>query len=156
MHCGNTRKWEEFFGTSYHSFSIFSIFFFRYIQIIVIRLNNSALPDPPYSLTSDKISTVNESVPTLVPYVAAQLTVDQANERKTFVIGDDLNYGQSPRRRQRVEKSNERRDRSYMSPKAMFFYNRPLEADSNYSAFQRTFIEEVGISRILETLRIYT
>jgi hypothetical protein len=42
-----------------------------------------------------------------------------------------------------------------MSPKAMFFYNRPLEADSIYSAFQRTFIEEVGISRILETLRIY-
>ncbi|CAB4035674.1 Hypothetical predicted protein, partial [Paramuricea clavata] len=120
----------------------FLIFFFRYIQIIVIRLHNSALPDPPYLFTSDNISTVNESVPTLKPYITAQLTVDQANELKTFVIGDGLNYGESSRRRQRVEKSNETRDRSYMSPKATFFYNRPLEADSNYSAFQRTFIEE--------------
>jgi hypothetical protein len=131
------------------------IFLFRYIQIIVIGLNSSALPaDPPYSFTSDKISTVNESVPILVPYVTAQLTVHQAYELKTFVIGDGLNYGQTPRKRREAEwfriaydesgKQVTRDRRSDDSAKATLFYNRPLKPNSNYSVFQRTFMDEVS------------
>ncbi|CAB4017327.1 Hypothetical predicted protein, partial [Paramuricea clavata] len=99
-----------------------------------------------------KISTVNESVPTLVPHVTAQLTVDQANELKTFVIGDGLNYGETPRKRREAEwfriaydesgKQGTRDRRSDDSAKTALFYNRPLEPNSNYSAFQRTFIDE--------------
>ena len=138
------------------------IFTFSYVRIIVIKLQDGSMPDPPHRYTSDKISTVNESVSTLVPYVTAQLTIDDANERKTFVIGDGFNYGQSSRRRREAvefttgyDESGEqgKRDRrSDDSSKAMLFYNRPLEADSSYSAFQRTFKDEVEFLGAQETM----
>lgn len=130
---------------------------FRYVQIIVIKLKNTTLPDPPYTYTSDKISTVNESVPTLVPYVTAQVTVDEVNELKTFVVGDGKNYGHSGRRRREVESfttrnddvwRHRRTDKSKGSRKPMLFHNRPLMADSIYSAFQRTFVDEVWITPV--------
>ena len=137
--------------------SIVFILTFRYVQIIVIKLKDNTLPEPPYMYTSKDISTVNESVPTSVPYVTAQLTAAEVNELQTFVVGDGMNYGQSSRRRRGAERftigydesreQGKRNRRSDGSSKAMLFYNRPLKADSIYSAFQRTFVDEVGILR---------
>ena len=116
------------------------------------------MPDPPYTYTSDKVSTVNESVSSLVPYVTAELSADLLDKLKTFVIGDGMNYGQSPRKRRQAEgitngynknRAKERKDRSDRSSQTKLFYNRPLEADSIYSAFQRTFIDEARILKIL-------
>ena len=122
-----------------------------------MELKDSTPPDPPYAYTSDLISTANESVGTLKPYVTAQLTLDEVNELNNFVVGDGKNYGHSARRRRGVEKftarsdevgGHRRTDRSEGSRKPTLFYNRPLMADSIYSAFQRTFVDEVGIFEI--------
>ena len=136
---------------------------FRYVQIIVITLEDTTLPDPPYTYKSDKISTANESVQTLIPYVTAQLAVDEVNQLKTFVIGDGKNYGHSLRRRREVESFTTRydnvgrhwrTDRSEGSRKATSFYNRPLMAGSIYSAFQRTFVDEVWLFPVKNNLFI--
>ena len=120
------------------------------------------MPDPPHTITSDKISTVNESVPSLVPYVTAELSTDLANELKTFVIGDGMNYGLSSRKRRQAEefairydenRKQERREKRSDGPaKAKLFYNKPLEADSIYSAFQRTFIDKARIFKLEKLL----
>ena len=114
-----------------------------------MELKDSTSPDPPYTYTSDLISTANESVGTLKPYITAQLTVDEVNELNNFVVGDGKNYGHPARKRGGVERFDEvgghrRTDRSEGSRKPTLFYNRPLMADAIYSAFQRTFVDEVG------------
>ena len=123
-----------------------------------MKLIDNALPDsPPHKYTSDKISTANKTVPALVPYVTAQLNADQANELKTFVIGDGMNYGDSLTKNmlQKVKRFARQLDRNGVrgnrnrrndeSSKVMKFYNRPLDGNSIYTAFQRTFIDEVGV-----------
>ena len=126
---------------------------YRYVQIIVVALKDTTLPDPPYTYTSDLISTANESVAILKPYVTAQLTVDEVNELNNFVVGDGRNCGHPARKRRGVEKfkrfdevgGRRKIDRSEGSRKPTLFYNRPLWACSIYSAFQRTFVDGVWI-----------
>ena len=119
-----------------------------------MELKDSTPPDLPYTYTSDLISTANESVAVLKPYVTAQLTVDEVNELNNFVVGDGKNYGHPARKRRGIERftagfddvrGRRRTDRSEGSRKPTLFYNRPLIADAIYSAFQRTFVDEVGI-----------
>ena len=135
-------------------YSLYLILNYRYVQIIVVALKDTTLPFPPYTYTSDKISSANVSVGTLVPYVTAQITVDEVNELSTFVVGDGKNYGHPARRRRGIERftarfddvgGHRRTDRSEGSRKPTLFYNRPLSAGSFYSAFQRTFVDEVWI-----------
>ena len=107
---------------------------FSYVQIMVVRLGDNQQPSsPPNSYSSERISTVNESVDFLEPYVTAELSGGDVDLYKDFIIGDGMNYPKLSRRRRREDGS---RTRS--------FYNRPLLANSFYSAFQRTFRDEVS------------
>lgn len=119
-----------------------------------MKLKGNQLPYHPRTYVPDKIWMVNETAPILIPYVTAELAADQVHELKTFVIGDGMNYGRPTRRKRReVESFTKRYDENgeqvlgdigtIRSPKASLFYNRPLEPDSIYSAFQRTYINEV-------------
>ena len=143
-------------------YSLSIIFNYRYVQIIVVALKDTTLPFPPYTYTSDKISSANESVGTLKPYVTAQLTVDEVNDLNTFVVGDGKNYGHPARRRRGIERfpagfddiaGHRRTDRSEGSRKPTLFYNRPLSAGSIYSAFQRTFVDGVWIFAMRKKIR---
>ncbi|XP_028402504.1 receptor-type tyrosine-protein phosphatase F-like [Dendronephthya gigantea] len=126
---------------------------FRYVQIIVMQLEDNHLPKHPRNYTPDKILMLNETAPILKPYVTAEMSVGQVHELKTFVIGDGMNYGRlTKKRRRKAEIFAKRYDengeqelgdkRTSRSLKATLFYNRPLVPDAFYSAFQRTYINE--------------
>ena len=99
----------------------------------MIKFRNKAEKLPSsFSLTKIDISSENEIVGLLQPYITAELSLAQVEKYKDFTIGDGRNY----------ERSSTRRRRDNADRKS--FYNRPLEAGLFYSAFQRTFQSEVS------------
>ena len=100
----------------------------------MVRLRKATKPSlPPYSYMSKDISTVNDSVGITQLYVTAELSAAQIEEYKSFTVGDGKNYERLPKRQRRDDESQPTK-----------LYNRPLEANSIYSAFQRTFQNKVS------------
>ena len=123
-------------------------YLFSYIQIIVMKLGNKfQTPNSSLTFTKDQISTVNKSLGILEPYVTAELSASQVKEYQDFTIGDGRNY-------KRVSTTSRLR-REANNFGLLSFYNRPLEARSFYSAFQRTFKDEVGSKEIFSVLQFF-
>ena len=94
--------------------------YFRYVQIIVSKLQNDEKPTehPGNDLQPYDVNTVNNQ-----PYIAAQLDQTNINQNNVFTVGDDKKYASSSTRKRR-------------SPN---YHNVQLEPETYYSVFQRTF-----------------
>ena len=100
----------------------------------MIRLSNTHKPlDLPFSYSNEEILTRHESIDESRPYVTAELSVSDIDFHQVFVVGDGKNY-------EKLSRTREIRDGSRITS----FNNTPLEPDSFYSAFQRTFQDEVS------------
>jgi hypothetical protein len=98
---------------------------FRYVQIIVLKLQNDKKPTehPGNDLLPYDENTVDNQ-----PYIAAQLDGTNINQNSVFTVGDDKKYAPSGTRK--------RRSTNYQ--------NVQLEPETYYSVFQRTFQSAVS------------
>ena len=98
---------------------------FRYVQIIVLKLQNDKKPTehPGNDLLPYDENTVDNQ-----PYIAAQLDGTNINQNSIFTVGDGKKYTPSSTRK--------RRSTNYQ--------NVQLEPETYYSVFQRTFKSAVS------------
>ena len=101
------------------------VYLFRYVQIIVSKLQNDTKPTehPGNDLLPYDENTVDNQ-----PYIAAQLNGTNINQNSVFTVGDGERYASSSTRK--------RRSTNYQNVR--------LEPETYYSVFQRTFENAVS------------
>ena len=101
---------------------------FRKFYVVALKLPDGKEPSSPDSYENNDLVTYNEArkLSTPKPYIAAVVT---SKNEATFTLGDGRNTSNPTSRRRRSTSSD--------------YYNGPLEPETNYSIFQRIFINEV-------------
>ncbi|XP_022810049.1 hemicentin-1-like isoform X2 [Stylophora pistillata] len=104
----------------------------RFFQVIIIRLSSNYIGavKPPGRFTTQDMMTYEEAHKSSVPaaYVAFQFNGISFDKNQEFVIGDGA--------------QSSGKERSKRSSGDQYYYNKPLQLNTNYRVFLRAFVSE--------------
>ena len=105
----------------------------RFFQVIIITYssNYTGAVNPPERFTTQDMMTYEKAHKSTVPaaYVAFQFNGSDFDKNREFVVGDEM------------ESSS--KERNKRSSGDQFYYNKPLQLNTNYKVFLRAFVSEV-------------
>lgn len=105
-----------------------------FCQVIIITLSSNYIGavKPPGRFTSQDMMTYEEAHKSSVPagYVAFQFKGNSFDKNQEFAIGDGT--------------QSSGKERSKRSSGDQYYYNKPLQLNTNYRVFLRAFVSEVS------------
>ena len=105
----------------------------RFFHIIVITFSAdyTGVVNPPTSFTPQDLMTYEEAHKSPIPaaYVTFEFGGNDFDKYQDFVVGDGAQSNNKTRRKRRDD--------------AEYYYNKPLQPNTNYRVFLRAFVTEV-------------